>query len=90
MTIDKKLLRKTFESSAKETVQLFKSMESVFGRVFLYRILFEYPKKWSKRKVKKRGKKDIQYLKLEYGLHHFAKEASKLGPEYAKLFTGKE
>lgn len=66
--IDKELIHNTFKKSAKETMALFDKMEKYFGREMLYRVIFDYPKKWSKRKVKKKGSHDIQLLRLEYGL----------------------
>ena len=82
MSMDKKLMRETFKKSAKETVDTFKLIERVCGRYFLYRMLFNYPKKWSKRKVKKKGSYDIQILRLDYGLRQAVEAIEALGPEY--------
>ena len=86
MSIDKELSKKAFKESAKKTMALFNMMEHVCGRCDLYRVLFDYPKKWSKRKVKKKGSYDIQLLRLDYGLSKAVEAISALGPEYAESF----
>ena len=90
MAIDKKLMLETFKASAVQTKELFDGMERVFGRYNLYRLIFDYPKKWSKRKVKKRGKRDMQYVRMEIGVEQGAMAIAKLGPEYAALFKEKD
>lgn len=85
--IDKEVMKAKFEESAKETNFTFDMMERILGRYQLYRFLFNYPKKWSKRKVKKKGSKDIQYLKLDYGIRKFIYDAKQISPEYNEELT---
>lgn len=66
--VDKSLVKNTFLEGARESKQLIDSLENNFDRAELYRLLFNYPKKWSKRKVKKRGSQDMEFLRIEYGI----------------------
>jgi hypothetical protein len=65
-----------------ESMRKTEAIEKALGRELLYRYIFGYPKKWSKRKVKKKGKKDMDLLKLETAIHLGFDGIKKLGSEY--------
>jgi hypothetical protein len=85
--IDKQLVKQTFIEGATESRQFIDYLEKEFGREALYRLLFNYPKKWSKRKVKKRGSQEMEFLRLDYGVEFAAQKVRSLGGEYSRLFT---
>lgn len=86
MEIDRELVKQTIKEAAIESRKQIDWMEEVMGREALYRIIFNYPKKWSKRKVKKRGSRDIEYVRLDYGSAHIVKKVTALGKEYENIF----
>lgn len=84
--IDKDLVKETIKKSLQETNKQVQWMQKIMGREEFYRMVMNYPKKWSRRKVKKRGSRDFDLVKLEYGMENVVKDVHALGPEYEHLF----
>ena len=87
MEIDRELVKQTIKEAAIESRKQIDWMEEVMGREALYRIIFDYPKKWSKRKVKKRGSRDMEYLRLDFGISFVVESVTSLGKEYENIFS---
>lgn len=84
--VDNKLVKETLKAGMIESRIFIDNLEKMLGREQLYRFLFNYPKKWSKRKVKKRGARDIEFTRLDYGCNFAIKKVKALGGEYSQLF----
>ena len=80
--MDKNKARAAFIEAVKENTRQLDFMKEVMSKEDLYRIVFQYPKKWSRRKVKKRGNKDWDNAKVELGLEAGVRAVAALGPEY--------
>jgi hypothetical protein len=80
--IDKNLAKDACVDGLKQSRKMIDSMEKIFGKESLYRLLFEYPKKWSRRKVKKKGKKDMEYVRLDIGVKMALSCVANLGENY--------
>ena len=84
--IDKALVKETVLASFKKSNEDIEFMQKVLGREMFYRLIMNYPKKWSRRKVKKKGSRDFDLVKLEYGIQKMVEKVHSLGPEYEHLF----
>lgn len=80
--LSKQMMKEAFLDNAFKVKDWVSDCEKALGRELLYRYIFGYPKKWSKRKVKKKGKKDMDLLKLETAVHLGFDGIKKLGSEY--------
>jgi hypothetical protein len=87
MAVDRALVKETFLQAVRQSRQDVDFMEECVGRYLLYRLMFEYPKKWSKRKVKKIGSKEMQFFRIDYGLEKGVEAVENLGPEYEELLS---
>lgn len=87
MEIDRDLVKETIKKALIESREFINRMEGILGREIFYRYLFNYPKKWSRRKVKKIGSRDIQYTRLDFGIAMVRLRVSSLGKEYENIFS---
>jgi hypothetical protein len=87
MEIDRDLVKETIKKALIESREFINRMEGILGREIFYRYLFKYPKKWSRRKVKKIGSRDIQYTRLDFGMAMVRLRVSSLGKEYENIFS---
>jgi hypothetical protein len=87
MAIDKDLVKKTIKEAAIQSRKKIDMIEKSIGREDLYRFLFQYPKKWSRRKVKKIGSRDIEHIRLEFGINEVVKAVTALGKDYENIFS---
>lgn len=87
MEIDRDLVKRTIKEAAIQSRKKIDLMEKLLGREELYRALFQYPKKWSRRKVKKIGSRDMEYLRLDFGISCVVQAVTALGKEYENIFS---
>lgn len=87
MEIDRDLVKRTIKEAAVQSRKKIDLMEKLLGREELYRALFQYPKKWSRRKVKKIGSRDMEYVRLEFGMSFIKQAVTALGEEYENIFS---
>lgn len=87
MEIDRDLVKRTIKEAAVQSRKKIDLMEKLLGRENLYRALFQYPKRWSRRKVKKIGSRDMEYVRLEFGMSFITQAVTALGKEYENIFS---
>lgn len=88
--VDKELMKVTLLNGIRDFTNKHQEAEGIFsqilgGRDQYYRMLFKYPKKWSKRKVKKVGRRDYIQTRIELALEHGLDKVCKLGDDYANF-----
>lgn len=88
--IDKILVKETIRKGLLESKESLNYVLKTMGRENFYRMIFDFPKKWSKRKIKKKGDQKIELLRLEYGIEVAKSKVHNLGPEYSTIFSEDE
>jgi hypothetical protein len=87
MEIDRDLVKITIKEALTQSRKKIDLMERILGRENLYRALFQYPKRWSRRKVKRIGSRDMEYLRLDFGMSFVTQAVKSLGKEYENIFS---